>query len=265
MSPYSLRAQKCYGGNKVKIGRIEISGHGVLLGSLTACLVLTVLAMGEGARLFGQIVENKWVASNPPKVVEALLAADKMAPMSVASFEGRMAGSPVAKNLKAKSMFPGVEIKDGQNIINAKVPKLKGGQKNLFPKFAQKKTRDGVKLVGRGGTKFKTPRGKKPAVTVGPDFTKKKARSGAQRGGGLYKIIEDSPGASVNRNSKLVFPKSKLAKFKSSIRSAKAKGAGDAKIAFPGSVKNKPAKFTKKARFERGQATEFKIKKQTSN
>jgi hypothetical protein len=69
----------------------------------------------------------------------------------------------------------------------------------------------------------------------------------------------------VNRNSKLVFPKSKLAKFKSSIRSAKAKGAGDAKIAFPGSVKNKPAKFTKKARFERGQATEFKIKKQTSN
>jgi hypothetical protein len=249
----------------VKIGRIEISGRAVLLGSLTACsLALTGMVAGEGFQLWGQIKETKWVASSPPKAVEALLAADKMAPMSMASFEGKIGDTPVAKNLKMKaSKFPGVEIKNGGKTFKAKVPTAKGGKKNLFPKFAKKRTADGLKLVGKNGTKFKSEKGKKAAVKVGPEFAKRKARNGTTQKGGLYKMVENSRGGS-KKNGKLVFPKSKLNKFKTSLRQAKAKGTGNAKIAYPGSVNNKPAKFTKKARFERGKATQLKIKKQSS-
>jgi len=268
-SPYYMRARTCLEeAREVKIGRIEISGRALLLSSLTACsLALTGIVMGEGSPLWGQIKETKWVAKNPPKALEALLAADKMAPMSMVSFEGRIGDSPVAKNLKANTAkFPGVEIKDGRKTFKAKVPTMKGGKKSLFPKFAKKKTPGGMKLVGQGGTKFKSPKGKKKdAIKVGPEFAKRKATNATKQNGGLYKMVGDSKSAAgKSKNGKLVFPKSKLAKFKTSLRQAKAQGTGNAKIAFPGSKNNKPAMFFKKARFERGKATKFKVNKKSS-
>jgi hypothetical protein len=238
---------------------MKIGKPALALGALTACtLVLTVVLAGSGSKLEAQIRQMHWQATKPAMVVETLLGADKMAPMTVAAFDGKLDSRPKTMKLAAnQSKFAGIAFSDGTKL-KAKPAKagVKGNKKtNLLPGFKAKKTDRGLKLRAKDGAKFKTSRGAKSEIKMGPKIKARKAKGRSDKWS-LKKVDRKT-----NKNAKMVFPASKLNKMKSQVKRAKSKGTGKAVKSFPGSVNAKPALFTKKVGIERGTAQKVRVTK----
>lgn len=237
---------------------MTIGRPALALSALTACtLALTVMVIGDGSKLDAQIRQLHWQAAKPAVVVDALLAADKMAPMTVAAFDGKLDSTPVKMKLAANTTkFPGIKINDDTKL-KAKAPKAGTGKTkvNLFPSFKAKKTERGLKLRAKNGGKFKTAGGAKGKIKAGSKFTAKKGPGKSDK----WALIKGK--GKTNKNAKMVFPVSKLKKIQTSIRRTKSQGAGKVKKSFPGSVNAKPALFTKSVGIERGSAQKVRLTK----
>jgi hypothetical protein len=262
ITPYILNPQvksQARGARATEEYSMQFRTRNVILGLLgTGSLVLTIAILANGSKLQAQFRQFHWDAAKPPAFVDALLAADKMAPMSVAALDGNVGSAPAAKKLVANtSKFPGLKIKAANgDRIKANTPKKAGAtKKNLFPKFRAVKTERGMKLKAGDGTKFKTQAGKKASVDGKSKYAVKKAPAKSD------KWVLSKKNARANKNAKKVFPGSKLSKLQKSIKQAKRSGNGDMKKSFPGSLNKKPALFTKNVRFDQGRAQKVRVTK----